>query len=253
MQTKLVKRLHNKKDRAETGLFLVEGEKSIVELLSSDFETVEIYISKDFFSAHEAAILKSGVKHYVVDAEEIASLSTLEHNHSALALVKQKMPAAVTDILSSEAGSGITLMLDGIRDPGNLGTLIRIADWYGLRGIIASPDTTELYNPKTIAASMGSFTRIPCAYADLSATIRSHCSGQPLLVAETDGTPADTLAFPESGILIIGSESHGISANVRPLATQTVAIRSYGKAESLNAAIAGAVILDHWKQQSSKQ
>ncbi len=251
MQTKLVKRLHNKKDRTEAGLFLVEGEKSVIELLSSDFEIVEIYVSKEVFSAHEDVILKSDTKHYIVDAEEIASLSTLEQNRSALALVKQKMPAPVADILSADAAPGIVLMLDGIRDPGNLGTIIRTADWYGVRGIIASPDTTEFYNPKTIAASMGSFTRIPFAYADLPSTIRNHCDGQIAYVADTKGIPVDTISFPDRGILVIGSESRGVSLEVASAASQVISIRGYGKAESLNAAIAGAIILDRWQQQRS--
>lgn len=244
MQTKLVKRLHDKKERTESGLFLVEGEKSVLELLSSDFEIIELYTTQELFTAHEKVITQSGAKYYIVDAPEIASLSTLENNQSALALVRQKAVPKISDILATP--SPITLALDGIRDPGNLGTLIRIADWYGLGHVLVSSDTTELYNPKTIAASMGSFARVQCIYVDLPATLRNHFQNNPILIADMQGNPADSFNFPPTGTLVIGSESHGISQDIKKLATDAVTIRRHGKAESLNAAMAGAIILDRW-------
>jgi TrmH family RNA methyltransferase len=174
-----------------------------------------------------------------VDASELAAFGTLEHNDGALAIAKQKetaLPSEVTDVV---------LALDDIRDPGNLGTLIRIADWYGIKHIICSPTCVDWHNPKTISATMGSFTRVSGHYTDLPSYLKKEKA--PVLGAFLDGKSVHEFTFPKSGILVIGSESHGIGKDAEKMVTERVTIPRFGTAESLNAAVAGAIILDRWK------
>jgi TrmH family RNA methyltransferase len=166
------------------------------------------------------------------------ALGTLAQNDGALAVVYQKEGKEISP-------SGITLVLDDIRDPGNLGTLIRIADWYGISHIVCSTSTVDWYNPKVVSATMGSFTRVTPFYTDLVPFLEKQKA--PILGAFLGGESTHTFAFPKEGFLIIGSESHGISKEVAKLVTNKITIPKFGKAESLNAAVAGAVMLDRWK------
>jgi TrmH family RNA methyltransferase len=240
MTIKVIKALHQKKHRQETKKFLVEGTKNVLELLQSNYKIDNVYATKDFIDTHTDAIAKrKDVRVQTVDAAELKAFGTLEHNDGALAIAIQKE----TTVPKMD---GVILALDDIRDPGNLGTLIRIADWYGIKHIVCSESCVDWHNPKTIAASMGSFTRVSGFYTNLPIYLKSQKTA--VLGAFLGGTSVHTLAFPKSGILIIGSESHGISRDVEKCVTEKVTIPSFGgKAESLNAAIAGAIILDRWK------
>ena len=239
MSAKLIKALHQKKNRKETGKFLVEGAKNVEELLASDYKIDSLYATKDFAVEHEAVLRKKNVRAQVVEASELAAFGTLEHNDGALAVAMQK----ATDM--PKEFSGITLVLDDIRDPGNLGTLIRIADWYGIKNIVCSPSCVDWHNPKVISATMGSFTRVSGHYAELPAFLKS--SKLPVLGAFLDGDNVHKMKFPKDGILVVGSESHGISREVEKFVTQKITIPAFGGAESLNAAVAGGIILDRWK------
>lgn len=239
MSAKFIKSLHQKKGRKESGKFLVEGVKSVAELLSSDYALDSLYATKDFVEAYAEEIKKKNIRTHVVDAGELNAFGTLEHNDGALAVAVQKAAGLPEELF------GITLALDDIRDPGNLGTLIRIADWYGITQIILSPSCVDWYNPKVIAASMGSFTRVHGHYAELSVFLKS--VKRPILGAFLEGTSVHGMQFPKDGILVIGSESHGISRDTEKVVTQKITIPAFGGAESLNAAVAGGIILDRWK------
>ena len=147
------------------------------------------------------------------------------------------------DVKPALARNEFALILDDIRDPGNLGTIIRTADWFGLKHIIASPETADFYNPKVIAATMGSFTRINVHYTDLAAFIPD--SGLPVFGTFLDGSNVREVAFGNGGLIVIGNESNGISPVVERLVTNRITIPRYGKAESLNAAVAAAVVLEN--------
>ncbi len=136
------------------------------------------------------------------------------------------------------------MALESINDPGNLGAIIRIADWYGIEKILCSSDTVDFYNPKVIAASMGSFLRVQVQYGDLSELLKN--TALPVLGAFLDGTNVHKFQFPTEGILVIGSEAHGISPALEKIVTEKITIPRTGKAESLNAAIATAIICDNW-------
>lgn len=239
LSAKRIKSLHQKKGRKESGKFLIEGAKNVAELLASDYAIDNLYATKDFAEAYAEPVKKKNIRMQIVDASELNAMGTLEHNDGALAVATQKATVLPKDL------PGITLALDDIRDPGNLGTLIRIADWYGIRTILLSPSCVDWYNPKVIAASMGSFTRVNGHYAELPAILKS--SKLPVLGAFLNGKSVHTMPFPKNGILVIGSESHGISREVEKVVTEKITIPAFGGAESLNAAVAGGIILDRWK------
>ena len=240
ISVKTIKKLHEKKHRREMGLFLVEGETSVAEVIRSSFEVMHVFCTKEFFGEYSSVFSKSRIPVTYLEADEITRIGTLEANRSAIAVAKQK------SLDSSPSGAGMILALDDIRDPGNLGTIIRIADWFGVSHIVASRETADFYNSKTIAASMGSFARVLFSYIDLPVFLEG--VQVPVLGAFLDGSDVHSFSFPKSGILVIGNESHGISETVSKLVSDRVTIPSYGGAESLNAGIAAAVILDNWRR-----
>ena len=238
MNAKRIKSLREKKYRQNTKLFLVEGAKNVLELLASDYAIDSLYVTSEFKKAHAAKIQRAPEVH-IVEKEELAAYGTLEHNDGALAIVRQK------ESLKPNSENEIVLVLDDIRDPGNLGTIIRIADWYGVKHIVCSPSCVDWYNPKVVMATMGSFTRVSGFYTELPAYLKSQRA--PILGTFLDGKNAHTYAFPKSGILVVGSESHGISREVAKCVSEKISIPSFGGAESLNAAVATGIVLDRWK------
>lgn len=236
---KLLKSLRLKKARTDSGLFLVEGEKAVLELCASTYRIQCIYLTKEFLSKNRAQI-PLDVLTVIVDPAEVSALGTLETNSAAIAIAyqrKETLPNTPNDLV---------LILDDIRDPGNLGTIIRIADWYGVKDVVCSPTCVDWYNPKVIMATMGSFTRVKGHYVDLAGFLKKYVG--PVYGAFLEGTSTHSVQFPKSGALVIGNESHGISKEVSKLIQNKVTIPRFGKAESLNAAIATAVILDRWKK-----
>ena len=243
-QASMIKSLQDKKYRGKTGLFLVEGEKSVVETINSDFEIKTILATKPFYTKYQKLISSKKIVCEIVEAPEIENVSSLESNDSALAIVKQKETKTLDNAIGEDE---IVLALDNIRDPGNFGTIIRIADWYGIKKIVASIGTVDLYNPKVISATKGSFTRVNVYYADLS----KYLSGvkAPILGAFMQGENAHTFKFPKNGILVMGNESNGITPEIEKLIKQKITIPNFGSgAESLNVSIATAVLLDNWSR-----
>jgi TrmH family RNA methyltransferase len=238
---KFIKSLQVKKYRKQEQCFLIEGEKSVGELLTSDFEIVKLLATRDFLDR-----IKTPAKGEVIQVSENAleSLGEFQTNRSALAVARIKPNEKI-----QTAPGEYALVLDDIRDPGNLGTIIRTADWYGITKIIVSPETADFYNPKVISATMGSFTRVKIYYTELT----TYLSGAKMAVygAFLDGKDVHAVDFKGGGLLVIGSESHGISELVKPFVTERITIPRYGAAESLNAAIATGVILDNLRRTRS--
>lgn len=216
----------------------MEGTKSVLEVLNSDYKVLELYGTAEFIEKNSSEISVAG-KIEEATQKELASAGSFRTNDGALAVVKTKRnsPWNLT---------GYGIMLDGINDPGNLGTIIRIADWYGISGIVASTDVPDLYNPKVIAASKGSFSRIPVYYTDLPEFI-SHQKTS-VWGADLVGENIHTFTFPESGWIVMGSEAHGISSEVESLLTGKLTIPSFGRSESLNAGMATAIICDNMRR-----
>jgi len=238
---KLIKSLQEKKYRNEYGLFLVEGEKSVKELLESDFKIDYVLSTNDFYTENSKLIESKGIEHDIVEKGEIEKASSLLTNDSALAVVFQKENKPF--LINSDE---IVLVLDDVRDPGNLGTIIRIADWYGIKKIVASESTVDQYNNKTISATKGSFTRVQMFYTDLEKLLKN--TKVPILGTFMTGENIHSFNFPKGGILVMGNESNGISKNIEKFISTKITIPSFGETESLNVAIATAVIVDNWKR-----
>jgi TrmH family RNA methyltransferase len=229
-----IRSLHDKACRYEEWIFLVEGKKSIVEFIASDFEIIEGYLTETFLTGKTFDFPVS-----TVNENELSRITTLSSNDSWVILVKMKTHILPNEIKDNE----LVLVLDSINDPGNLGTIIRIADWYGVARIIASSDTVDCYNPKVIMATMGSFSRIPIIYTNIVQYLSKF--NKNIYWAYLDGENIHTASFPKDGIhVVIGNEAHGISNLVSPLITSKITIPRFGKAESLNAWVATAIIID---------
>lgn len=229
---KYVQSLRIKKFRQKYHHFVVEGDKSVQELLNSDWTIVSFYHTRDFSAPFmpENSLL--------VTDKEMERLSHHQAPQHALAVVE--IPLWPKNIPSR----GIHLYLDGIRDPGNLGTILRVADWYGLKEVWSSPDTVEAFNPKTIDASMGSFLRVKL-HAEEAGTFFTQCK-LPAYAAVMEGENIHKSTLPGDAVLIIGNEGKGIQESVLEQVQTRISIPRFGQAESLNAGVATAVLLDNF-------
>lgn len=232
---KFVKSLQIKKYRKQEQCFVVEGAKSVQELLKSDFEIVSVFGTGEFLASHTFGNVDEVVE---VREKELEEMGDFQSNGAALAVARMKENHNLM-----VGRDEFAIALDDIRDPGNLGTIIRTADWYGISKIIASEETADFYNPKVIHSTMGSFTRIRIYYTDLTKYLKEQRSR--VFGAYLDGTDVHKVDFGNGGIVLIGNESRGISANLEPLVTDKITIPRFGSAESLNAAIATAIICDN--------
>ncbi len=245
-QIKYINSLQLKKFRQHYQSFVVEGTKSVLELLSSDYKTEILVATDEFLQKYGSIFAKEEFEILNSTPDELSRLGSFQTNDGAIAVVKMK-PNLPLEIKSGD----YTLVLDDIRDPGNLGTIIRIADWYGFNGIICSDSTTEFYNPKVIAASKGSFCRIQPYYTNIQEYLSANTTGKKTIGMLLEGVSLYGYQFPQEGAFVImGNESHGISAEIRELITDAVSIPRFGQAESLNVGIATAVICDHIRQKT---
>jgi RNA methyltransferase, TrmH family len=237
---KFIKSLQIKKYRKQEQSFVVQGAKSVQELLNSDFETMMVIGTPDY---EESLTMKKRVEYVVASEKELADLGEFQSNDAVLAVarIKSNVPAPAVP-------GAFTLVLDDIRDPGNLGTILRTADWYGITSVIASPETADLYNPKVISATMGSFTRVHIFYEDLN-TILSKQKGR-VFGAYLKGNDVHKESFHGGGMVLIGNESRGIAPQFEKYVTDKITIPRFGAAESLNAAIATAIICDNIRRNS---
>ncbi|NEU07903.1 RNA methyltransferase [Flavihumibacter sp. R14] len=233
-QISFIKSLHQKKYRKEHGLFIVEGIKSVTEFIHSDYLVTDIYCTENVMP--KLANLSQKIKLHQISVSDLERITTLTTAQNILALVR--LPAN-KDIETLDLNETFSLALDGIQDPGNLGTIIRTADWFGIPNIICSHDTVEAYNPKVVQATMGSLSRIQVIYCDLPSVLES--SRVPVFGALLDGTPITETAFGGEGIIVLGNEGKGISEAVIGQITNRVTIPGLGKAESLNVAVCASL------------
>ena len=236
-KVKYIKSLQVKKYRLQEQSFVVEGAKSVIELIHSDFVTTWVAATEGFIGRYESQLRVSGAEVVIATSHELESLGSFHSNDAALAVPRIK-PNRYLPIDEGE----VALVLDSIRDPGNLGTIIRTAHWYGVKNIIASVDTAHFYNPKVLSASMGSFCRVAVQYVALTEYLTA--VRKPIYGTFLDGLDVHTLSFSTGGLVIIGNESNGISPEVGKLVSQKITLPRFGKAESLNAGIATGIILD---------
>jgi len=232
-EAKYIQSLFHKKTREAEGVFVVEGPKLLEEVLASDYVIRKIFATGEWMknSWHPVETIE-------VSEDELQRISGLQTANQVLAIVEQKQVNAAP-VLEGK----LTIALDNLQDPGNMGTIIRIADWFGVKQIIASNNTVELYNPKVIQATMGSFVRVDIWYDDLESIIAK--ANVPVYGALLNGTNVLEMETVEEGVLVIGNESKGISDAIKQLVTAPITIPRYGGAESLNAAVATGIILSH--------
>lgn len=241
--TKYIQSLQHKKFRDELGLFIAEGPKIVMDLLTEGkFICKEILAVKEWLDAQDklrstcSNTLFTEVKDF--ELEKISALSTAHHVLGIFQKIKPDEPVDCT--------GKITLALDTIQDPGNLGTIIRIADWFGIENMICSVGCADLYNPKVVQSSMGSLGRINIVYADLPEWLQKNKKVK-IYAAALDGKTIGSVSKLKESIVIIGNEANGISEAVMKLVDEKITIPKTGKAESLNAAVAAGIILSHLK------
>ncbi len=234
-QIKYFKSLQLKKYRDQERLFLVEGAKGVGEVMNSSFHINTLLATEDFLSG----INSEDLNVFRVKEDVLQQAGTFKSNNAAIAVVE--MPDSIQETTSDK---GITLVLDDVRDPGNLGTIIRIADWYGIRKIICSEETADFYNPKVINSTMGSFTRVQLVYTNLSNWLAK--VDLPVYGALLNGENIYNEELKSDAIVVMGNESKGISESVQKYINKPVLIPGRGGAESLNVAVSTAVVLDNF-------
>ena len=235
-----IRKLHARKFRDESGLFLVEGYKCVEMLCASDFAVEEIFATGKAVTDNAAWL--EPLSPTLITADEMSRISTMQTPPELLAITKQRPDTQ--DIPENES----LLALDHISDPGNLGTIVRTADWFGIRHIICSPDCVEFYNPKVIQATMGSFAHIQVHRRELVPFLRE-AGNRRILGTFLNGVNLNEFQFQNNDIVVIGNESNGISTEVAQTVTHRITIPAAMScsAESLNAAVAAAVVMYRWQ------
>lgn len=241
--TKYIQSLQHKKFRDESGLFIAEGPKLVADLLrDGNFKCREIFSLPEWIDENTTlAASHTGTAITEVKEHELQKLSALTHAHQVLAVFEQ----AGEDRAFDPSGK-IALVLDTIQDPGNMGTLIRIADWFGISHIICSTDSADCYNPKVVQGTMGSLGRVHIIYTDLVSFLTGHRDITAYATA-MDGESISGIEKIKEGFIIIGNEGRGISEAVLQCSHKKISIPRTGQAESLNAAVAAAIIISNLK------
>lgn len=235
---KYIQSLGQKKFRDAESLFIAEGPKIVDEMLNSSAIVIkEIFAVKDWLSKNQS--LPGHIEITEVSDTELEKISQLVTPNMVLAIIQK-----LDSIFLEPATSNITLALDAIQDPGNLGTIIRIADWFGVKQIICSPECVDLYNPKVIQSTMGSITRVNVCYDDLEKWIHDEKDAV-LYITALDGQDIRIIGKISGGIIVIGNESKGVSKKLSGISHKKITIPGRGGAESLNAAVATGIILSH--------
>ena len=234
-QIKLINSLQQKKYRKLHNLFIAEGKKVIQELIDANFSLEHLFVTKtNLFEKKHAANL-------ILDSE-LKKISALTSANDCLAVFKIKEN-------STNTGSGLELVLDNIKDPGNMGTIIRLCDWFGISKIICSEETVDMYNPKVVQATMGSLARVQVEYTNLANYLKT--TDLEIFGTFMEGENIYTKELPASGILVMGNEANGISSEIESLVTQKISVPRFGnlqQTESLNVATATAIFLSEFKR-----
>ena len=236
---KLITSLQQQKYRKKYGLFVAEGTTNVLDFLQSGIKAEEVFATAAWIEKHGEDT--GGIPVTEVNMKELRKISSLKNPSEVLAVLAQ--PPETTPDLAKV--NDLVLMLDDLHDPGNMGTIIRTADWFGIRTIICSEDTVDVYNPKVVQASMGSLARVQVSYTNLYELLKSKPDYLEVFGAVLDGKNITDLPKPKLGIILIGSEAHGISEKLMPLIDHKMTIPGMpaenGSAESLNASIATAI------------
>lgn len=231
---KLIHSLERKKNRDEEGKFVLEGEKMLLEILNwkSDY-LVHLFYTEDFKSSISSF---DESKCTEVSEKELKSISRLQTPNKALAIFRKWEPTAIK--------SDFYIALDGVQDPGNMGTILRLADWFGIPEIICSKDTVDCFNPKVVQATMGAIFRVQVRYVDLIDFLPT--LNLPIYGALLEGENVYQTKLSPKGILVLGNEGKGIRTDIQKIIDKPISIPRFGEAESLNVSTAGAILLSEF-------
>jgi len=238
---KLIVQLKQKKYRELHNMFIVEGNRNVIDFLQGETSLIEIFATKNWIEGQNINTNKTRTN--VVTFVELKKITALSTPSEVLAIFK--LPDI--DFKGHIDTDNISIALDNISDPGNLGTIIRTADWFGINKIYCSNNTVDAFNPKVVQATMGSLARVKVVYTNLNSLLKNKPKNLPVFGALLNGTPITDIKPKTNGIILIGSEAHGISNELLPFITEKITIPSYNqslnnKPESLNASIATAII-----------
>jgi TrmH family RNA methyltransferase len=235
-QVKLISSLNQKKIRNQHGFFKVEGVKGILEFLNSHFVLHQLFTTEAIFDCEST----------LISEVELKKISSLKTPNTALALFRIPEPKPVDD-------SSLIVVLDDIRDPGNLGTIIRLCDWFGVRDLVCSLSTADCYNAKVVQATMGSLTRVNINYLYLESFLKT--SELQKFGTFMNGKNVYEETLPNNGIIVLGNEANGISSSIENLVDKKITIPRFGnllQTESLNVASATAIFLSEFKRRSTE-
>ncbi len=238
-QIKRINSLQKKKYRTQLGLFIVEGKKSVLEFMNSNFELVDLFIT-DKFNIDSNDI--SNFNYQLITEIELNKISALKNPNQILAVFKIPNKSKIRNV-------DLILALDDIKDPGNLGTIIRLCDWFGIKQLVCSKETVDCYNPKVVQASMGSITRVEVIYTNLENYLEQ--ANMPIYVSLLQGNNIYKTKLPNQAIIVMGNEANGISDAIISRATNKIHIPHFGdlhQTESLNVAMATSVILSEFRR-----
>lgn len=233
-QIKLITSLKQKKYRQQHGFFVAEGIKTIKELMQSHLVLHALYTTEPFNIDAKNEVL--------ISETDLKRISFLTTPNTALAIFEIPQPKPIEK-------KGLIVVLDAVRDPGNLGTIIRLCDWFGVKNLVCSNETVDCFNPKVVQATMGSITRVAINYIDLADFLKS--TNLPIFGAFMEGENVYTKQLPENGILVMGNEANGVSKEVEAMITDKIAIPRFGDlqaTESLNVATATAILLSEFRR-----
>jgi RNA methyltransferase, TrmH family len=241
-QVKYIQNLGHKKFRDADGVFVAEGPKIVNELLQSNIvRLVQCFANEGWLITQEQEVIKGKEDIFVkVNEKELERISFHGSPNQVLAIFSKPVFDLKTKL------QGLTLLLDNIQDPGNLGTIIRTADWFGLQRVVCSPDTVDVFNQKVVQSAMGSLIRVQVIYTDLTDYIRLNAD-IPLYASSLEGEDLREIIMVNDALLLLGNESRGISTGLQLLAAKRIRIPRMGLAESLNVAVAAGILLSYLK------
>ncbi len=238
---KLIVQLRQKKHREKNSMFIVEGSRNTLDFLNSDFKLIELFATTEWINSYGDQLNSINVT--FVEKKDLKKISALTNPSEALAIFE--LPASVTSTELSP--NKLSIALDDIHDPGNLGTIIRTADWFGINTIFCSRNSVDAFNPKVVQATMGSLARVSVHYTNLEELILNKPDGYPIFGAVLNGKHINEFGLQNSGLIVIGSEAHGIGSSIIPLINNKITIplipsKQSSKPESLNASVACSII-----------
>lgn len=237
-QIKHIRSLQLHKFRQIHYQYIVEGEKMLNELLNSGQKILQLFALPEWIELNKNLLLEKNIIPEIINQKELEGISVLTTPNKVLAVVAVK-----EEVISSfSINEGLYIGLENLQDPGNMGTIIRSAEWFGVKAIFCTENTVDIYNPKVVQASMGSIFRMPVIYLNLNNLLKENAEAISY-AAVLGGKNVYETTFPKNAILLIGNESKGLSAEIAKQCKHQITIPSFGKAESLNAAVASSILL----------